>query len=220
MKRWGPILGLLVGGAIGFAIGWYLASGDVNKMGDWRQGAARFIGMASVIGMVGGYVVGMLAFRGVHVTRDGFTVSYKPAEAVPQGYRELKTLTVGDLVEKLKAFGYQPALEACDGLGQRGRPGDPDVPLVGANVALVDPGVRGWVRVELPVPAEGRARALGLVEIWSERGESAEELALFTLRALGELVHGVAASRESSQLSEDPVAMVTAGLAERPQHRK
>jgi hypothetical protein len=44
-------------------------------------------------------------------------------------------------------------------------------------------------------------------------------MALFTLRALGELVHSVAASRESSQLSEDSVAMLTAGLAERPQHR-
>jgi hypothetical protein len=211
---------VLVGGAIGFAIGWHFAAADINKAGDWRNGAARFIGMTSAIGMLVGYIVMMRVTRGVHVTRDGFTVTYKPAEAVPQGYRELKTLTVGDLVERLKAVGYQPALEACDELGQRtAKPGDPGVPLVGANVALVDPGVRGWVRVQLPPPAEGQARAIGIVEIWSERGDSAEELALFTLRMLGELVNGVAAARESSRLSEDPVAMLTAGLAERPKHR-
>jgi len=210
---------VLVGGAIGFAIGWHFAAADINKTGDWRNGAARFIGMTSAIGMLFGYIVMMRVTRGVHVTRDGFTISYKPAEPVPQGYRELRTLTVGDLVEKLKAVGYQPTLEACDELGQRMRPGDAGVPLVGANLAFVDPRVRGWVRVQLPPPAEGQARALGIVEIWSERGDSAEEMALFTLKSLGELVHGLAASRESSKLSEDPVAMLTAGLGERPRHR-
>lgn len=219
MKRWAPVLGALVGGAIAFAIAWHYASTDINKTGDWRNGAARFIGFISVIGVAVGWVVAMRLTRGVAVTRDGFTVSYKPAEAVPHGYRELKLLTVGDLIERLKSVGYQPSVEACDELGQRGKPGDGGVPLVGANVALVDPRVRGWVRVELPVPTDGQRRALGLVEIWSERGESAEEMALFTLKALGELVHGLAASRESSKLSEDPVGMLTAGLADRPQHR-
>ncbi|HTL37027.1 MAG TPA: hypothetical protein VL326_28015 [Kofleriaceae bacterium] len=219
MKRWGPILGALLGAVIGFALGWHYAADDIHKVGDWRHGAQRFIGFTSVIGLAIGYIAMMQLTRGAKLTRDGFTVSYKPAEAVPDGYRELKTLTVGDLVKRLEAVGYQPALEACDMLGQRMKPGDPGVPLVGANVALVDPGVRGWVRVQLPPPAEGQKRAMGLVEIWSERGESAEEMALFTLRMLGELVHGVAAARESSRLSEDPVAMLTAGLAERPKHR-
>lgn len=219
MKRWGPLVGALVGGAIAFAIAWHLASSDVNKEGDWRNGAARFIGFVGVIGIAVGYVGVSLLVRGPKVSRDGYTISYKPAEAVPQGYRELKTLLLGDLVDRLKALGYQPALEVCDELGTRTGPGDIGASLVGANVALVDPGVRGWVRVQLPAPKDGQARALGLVEIWSERGESAEELALFTLRSLGELVHGLAAARESSRLSEDPVAMLTAGLADRPRHR-
>ena len=40
-----------------------------------------------------------------------------------------------------------------------------------------------------------------------------------TLRALGDLVGSLTAKRETSNLSEDPVAMVTAGLAERPVYR-
>lgn len=219
MKRWGPLVGALVGGAIAFAIAWHLASSDINKEGDWRNGAARFIGFIAVIGIAVGYVGVSLIARGAKVSRDGYTITYKPAESVPVGYRELETLTLADLVDRLNALGYAPALEVCDALGTRMGPGDVGAPLVGANVALVDPGVRGWVRVQLPPPNDTQARAIGLVEIWSERGDSAEELALFTLRSLGELVHGLAAARESSRLSEDPVAMLTAGLADRPRHR-
>jgi hypothetical protein len=61
---------------------------------------------------------------------------------------------------------------------------------------------------------------MGLLEIWTERGNSAEELGLFTLRGLGELMSGLTASRESSVLSQDPVAMLTAGLPDSPQHRR
>ena len=158
--------------------------------------------------------------RGVAVSRDGFTLSYRPLEPVASGYRELTALAVSDLLERLRAVGYAPILEACDELGERAGAGDPSIPLAGANVALRNPGVRGWIRVQLSVPAEGQARALGLLEIWSERGDSAEEFGLFTLRALGELVGSLAASRESSRLSEDAVGMLTAGLADRPVHRR
>jgi hypothetical protein len=57
---------------------------------------------------------------------------------------------------------------------------------------------------------------MGLVETWSEKGESAEELALFTLKVLDGLVDELTASRETSRLGEDPVSLLTAGLGERP----
>jgi hypothetical protein len=221
MKRFAPLIGALVGGVAGFAIGYYLASADINKEGDWRNGAARFVGMASAIGIMLGYVVTSRFTRGVAVTRDGFTLSYRPADPVPTGYRELRTLTINDLIERLRAVGYAPVVQECDEVGERSaRTSDPTTTLVGANVAVTDPGVKGWIRVQLPAPRVDQARALGLVEVWTERGDSAEELALFTMRCLGELVGGLAASRESSRLSEDPVAMLTAGLAERPRHRR
>ena len=220
MKRWAPVLVGLLTAAIGYAIAWHFASADISKEGDWRNGAARFIAMAAAVGGALGFGITLYVTRGVKLARDGFTLSYRPADPVPDGYRELKTLTVGDLVERLKAVGYAPVLEACDELGERtgAKPSAADS-LIGTNVALVDPGVKGWVRLQLPAPAEGQKRALGLVEIWSERGESAEELALFTMRVMGELVGNLAGSRESSRTSEDPVAMLTAGLADRPQHR-
>jgi hypothetical protein len=154
------------------------------------------------------------------VTRDGFTLAYASIKPKPDGYRELTTARVADLLAALQAVGYAPTAQACDDTGEPTGPIAPETPLSGVNVALRDPGVRGWIRVQLSQPIEGRPRSLGLIEMWSMRGDSTEELALFTLRALDALLEGVTASRESSVLSNDPASMLTAGLAERPMHRR
>lgn len=219
-KRWAPVFGALIGGAIAAAIAWTLAGSDVNRLGDWRGGSARFIGMVTALGVFVGFFATARLTRGAPVTRDGFTLSFRPLEPIPAGYRELTTLTVEDLLSRLREAGYAPKLGACDEVGERVGDGDPTTPLVGANISIADPGVRGWIRVHLPRPAQGQVRALGLVEVWSERGDSAEELALFALRALDGLVGNLAASRESSRLSEDRASLVVAGLADRPVHRR
>jgi hypothetical protein len=220
MKRWLPLIGAVIGGSVAAAIAWALMGADVDKLGDWHNGPLRFFGMLSALGLFVGYFVTVRVIRGRAVSRDGFTLSLAPLAPVATGYRELATLTVESLVERLRAVRYAPRLEACNELGERAGACDPAAPLAGVNVAIIDPGVRGWIRLQLPVPAANQARALGLLEIWSEGGDSTEELALFTLRALGELVSGLAAKRETSSLSEDPVALLTAGLAERPVHRR
>jgi hypothetical protein len=216
---WWIVLGTVAGGVVAGAIAWALAGADVNKEGDWRNGAARFLGFVTALGLVGGHLVARRLVAGVAVTRDGYTLSYRAIHPTAEGYREMKTTSVADLLAALAATGYRPRAEACDEAGQPAGSIDATHPLAGANVAIRDPGVRGWIRLQLAPPIEGRARALGLVEVWSERGTSADELALFTLRALDGLIGSVAASRESSRLSEDPVSLLTAGLGERPVHR-
>jgi len=57
MKRWLPLLGAVIGGVVAAAIAWALAGADVNKLGDWRNGAGRFLGMVTAIGLLAGYVV-------------------------------------------------------------------------------------------------------------------------------------------------------------------
>ncbi len=210
------LLGALGGGAVAFAIAWSLAGDDVHQLGDWRAGAARFIGFATVLGLFAGGAIAPRITRGKAVTRDGFTLSYRPIEPTATGYRELATLTVEDLLAGLRRAGYAPAAAASDDTGGVRGPIDPTTPLAGANVAIRDPRVRGSIRVQLAQPPEGAARAMGLVEIWSEKGDSAEELALFTLKVLDGLVGDLTASRETSQLGQDPVALLTAGLGERP----
>jgi len=219
MKRAAPYLAALAGIAIGVAIGWTLAGADVGQLGDWRGGAGRFIGMLGAIGGLVGYVGARVILGKRPAQRDGFTLSFRRIDPQATGYREVTTLTVGDLVAALAAVGYEPHAEACDDAGLPVGAIDPTTPLAGANLALRDRGVRGWVRVQLAPPDPARARSLGLVEIWSERGDSAEELGLYVVRVLDELVGDVHAARESSRLGEDSAKLLTAGLGPRPVHR-
>jgi hypothetical protein len=205
---WVAVLVGLAGGALLGGIAWKLAYADVNKEGDWYGGAAEFIGSAGALGVFVGY----FAVARKKLARDGFTLMYASIESKPEGYRELATLRVADLLAALRADGYAPSAEACDEVGQRRGALDENTALAEASFAIVDRGVRGWIRIELHAHR-------GLVEIWSERGDSAEELALFALRSLDRLVGSLRAARETSALAPDPVSTLTSGLGERPLHR-
>jgi len=216
---WWPFVGAVIGGVAGIAIGMALAGDDVNRVGDWRNGAARFVGMTGAIGLFAGYAIAQQLARGKRVNRDGFTLAYRPIAPTAEGYRENKLVTVGDVLAGLAKAGFEPRAEACDQFGERKGSIDDTTVLPGANVAISDPRVRGWIRVALAPSNEDQPRSLGLVEIWSERGGSAEELGLFTLRVLDGLVVELTATRESSALGLDPIPLLTAGLAERPIRR-
>ena len=218
-KFWIPVIAAIACGALGGAIGYLLAGNDLDNAGHWQPGVRRFIAFTGTIGVFVGYAVAARLVRGKAVTRDGWTLSYRRIEPKASGYRALDTLKVKDFFAGLRELGYEPHAEGCDDFGNRRGKVDENDALAGCNVALVDRRVRGWVRVQLPVPAEGAARGMGLIEIWNEGGESSHELGLFAMRVLSTLVDGVTAARESSRTSQDPVAMVTAGLGDRPVHR-
>ncbi len=118
MKRWWPVIGALGGGVLGFAIAWALASDDIGKAGDWRGGAERFVGFAAVAGLAVGYVVVRQVAGRAPVTRDGFTLAYASIKPKPDGYRELTTARVADLLAALQAVGYAPTAQACDDTGE------------------------------------------------------------------------------------------------------
>jgi hypothetical protein len=210
------VLGALAGGALGFGIGWALAADDLSQLGDWRHGSERFVGFGAAAGLALGALVTARITRGKAMARDGFTLSYRIIEPTATGYREVVTPTVGALLTGLRRIGSSPEAAACDDTGAPRGPIDVTTPLAGANVAIREPRVRGVIRIHLVTPPAGAARAMGLVEMWSERGDSTEELGLFTLKVLGELVDDLTASRETSQLGQDPVALLTAGLGARP----
>jgi hypothetical protein len=220
VKRWLPlIVGVLAAAAAG-AVAYWFASGDIGKSGDWRNGALRFIGFAAALGLLAGYIATSVVVRGVRVARGGFTLSYPKIVPRAETYRQMSTLVVGDLTAALRAVGYEPAIHACDETGAPRSALDPTTLLAGCNVAIVDPRVKGWVRLELPLPREAQSRGMGLVETWSKRGASTEELALFVIRSLDTLVGDVHASREDSRTTPDPASLVTAALGDRAVHRR
>src|SRR6188474_3161417 len=98
MKRWWPIVGALVGGLFAFAIAWTLAGDDAQKLGDWRGGAERFIGFVSALGAGIGYIVTRQLGGRTRYTRDGFTLAYASILPKPDGYREMTTARVADLI--------------------------------------------------------------------------------------------------------------------------
>jgi hypothetical protein len=199
MKRWLPVVvAVLTGTAFGVAA-YALASANVGDTGDWRHGAQRFIGFAGALGVFAGYVVSAFVVRGARLVRGGFTLTYPTIIPRPAGYREVTTLTVGDLVARLRKAGYEPDTQGCDETGSPQGALDPTTPLAGCNLAIIDRKVAGWVRLELVVPREGQPRGFGLIETWSKRGPSTDELALFVIRILDGLVGEVSAAREDSR---------------------
>ena len=215
-----PVLGALVGAAILSAVAYGFASGDLNKAGDFKRGAAKFIGMAGTIGLVVGWFVTVRLARGPTFSRSGLTLGYKRIEPTATGYRELTTLTVDDLVARLRELGYQPVAKACDELGTVLGKLEGRTPLAGANFAITDAGVKGWIRVQLGAPPEGNARAMGLIETWASNGDSATELGLFTLRALDGMLGELTASYDDSALSGTPAKLFAAALPDQPKHRR
>jgi hypothetical protein len=220
MKRLLPYIAAVIGAGIAGAIAYSYAGADINQAGDWRNGAARFVGMIATLGGAVGFFGVRQLLGKAPLARDGFTLSYRRIDPSADGYRETKTVSVGDLIGALKTLGYEPAVEACDVYGEPRGTIDLQAPLAGSNLALRDPRVRGWIRIELAAPITGQARSLGVIEVWSGRGDSAAELGLFVVRALDGLVEGLSAARESSRLSEDPASLLTAGLPDRPAHRR
>jgi len=215
-----PVLGALAGAVILSVIAWTFASGDVNKAGDWKHGAAKFVGMAGTIGLVVGWFGTARLTRGATYARTGLTLGYQRIEPTASGYRELTTLTVDDLLARLRELGYQPVAKACDELGTVRGELDGRTPLAGANFAVTDRGVKGWIRVQLAAPPEGNARAMGLIESWTANGESATELGLFTLRALDGMLGELMASYDDSALSGTPAKLFAAALPDQPKHRR
>ncbi|HEY4055090.1 MAG TPA: hypothetical protein VGM39_00735, partial [Kofleriaceae bacterium] len=177
MRRLAPFIGALIAGGVGVAVAYAFAGNDIGHLGDFRNGALRFIGGAGALGAIVGWYAGARVALGRPITRESFTLSYKPAGPEARGYREMKELAVEDLLVRLRAAGYAPSIETCTALGERTKTvADASQTLVGMNAAIMDPSVRGYVRLQLPPPSETAKRSLGVLEVNSEGGPSAEQL--------------------------------------------
>jgi len=220
MQRfWMSVAGGVVGGTVAGFIGWKLAGDDIQHIGDWRIGGGRFIGFLVMLGIAIGFMLVRRVVSGKLHTSEGYMLSYTRIAPKTEGYREGAKVTVADLVAGLTTVGYEPIVTACDETGEPLGPIELDTPLAGANIGIRDPQVKGWVRLQLAPESEQAKRRMGLLDTWTHRGPSTDELALFTLRALDQLAGDLTAARRSSQLGQDPAALVTAGLGDKPVYR-
>ena len=189
---------------------------------DTYPGARRSLG-GYVVGW-GATMAGCFAFvgvrrllRGPQFPIRGFTLAFREPAPSAVGYREVADVSVGDLLAALRDLGYEPEAAACDDAGAARGPADARAPLVGAHVVVTDPAGAGSVRIQLVAPSRAPgARRLGLVEIRADQDSAIDHLGLYALRTIDRLIGRVAASPIDSALTAEPVALVTAGLPDRP----
>jgi hypothetical protein len=157
--------------------------------------------------------------RGVAAGSIDFVLSYRRPPPRAIGYRTQREVSIGDLLDALRALGYAPRARTCNDLAEVVGPADDDAALLGAHLEIDVARCRGHIRVQLPDPGapEPGAQRLGELEIRGGPGSAAEELGLFALRALAGLLDELEAARGDSALAPVAVPLLTAALPERPE---
>jgi hypothetical protein len=189
------VLALLIAAAVAAvaALGsWTLVRDDVSRWegaGISATGAWRFVVGAAAAAGVLGFLVARRLLRGAPVKRRCWLLQ------VPAGARAPRP---AELVERLHARGYRLELHA----GEDG--------VVALRDARIGPRGTG---VSLRMPAAGA----GLIEVAERQGAgAAEELALFVIAELGDLVPGLVYKPIDSAGSADSATLLRAALPERP----
>jgi hypothetical protein len=118
---------------------------------------------------------------------------------------------LGQLIEKLGGFGYEPAAHVLDETGQVGAPASPGLELVGTQFRIVDRRAHaelGMVAIRLR-QADGGAIA-GLIEATDTGPGLYDEMAQYLILALGDLLPHL----EFTTLSRAPAWRKPAALRE------
>jgi hypothetical protein len=134
------------------------------------------------------------------------------------GYRDAALPTVADATAALEAVGYRLEVSQVDDLGQVLGPMDARAPLPGAMFLLADRrlGRKTGVIIRLSSNAAEAASTLGFVEVSGKARSGTEELAMFAISRLAELLPGLQYKAGDSSLEPDEVALLRATLPDRP----
>jgi hypothetical protein len=134
-------------------------------------------------------------------------------------YREASPPTVQDLIDRLARHGYQlQASQVAEDRVTRGA-ADPRTPLAGSMIDLCDARLPRGTRVILHVTERAATEGGGtgtVTAIEGGRKLAGEELALFTIRELGQILPGLAYKDIESALTPDSTEMLAAALPDRP----
>lgn len=134
------------------------------------------------------------------------------------GYRHAALPTVADLSGLLEAAGYRLEVSQVDDLGEVLGPMDERAPLPGTMFLLADRrlGRKTGVIIRLSESAAEAASTLGFVEVSGKVRSGTEELAMFAITRLAELLPGLQYKSGDSSLEPDDVGLLRATLPDRP----
>ncbi len=179
----------------------------------------------SFVGMIGAatFFLGFLAMRRFtrkpHAEERTWLLRVDRVVPTATSYREASPPTVQDLVDRLARHGYVlQAMQVGEDRVRRGA-ADPRAPLAGAMFDLCDARLPGGTRVVVHVNerAAGEGGGTGTVTaIEGGRKQAGEELALFAIRELGQILPGLEYKDIESALTPDSTEMLGAALPDRP----
>ncbi len=113
--------------------------------------------------------------------------------------------TVQDLAKRLASVGYKPELFEVDDLGNARGPMDARVPLIGTKFVIVDPrlgsGGAGLTIRFSQLSGDMKGAGLSFVEARDSSGDAYEEMAIFAIVELAELLPGSCTSGPTSPLA-------------------
>ena len=196
-----------------------LVAPRVASMGGWyTRWDQSFVGMIGAAGFFLGF------FGTIRLTRkprpDERSWMLSMAQVVPtaQSYREASAPNVQDLIARLAAHGYQLEATQVDESRNPAGAGDGRAPLTGSAIELRDRRLPGGARVIVQVSqrAAGEGGGLGIVTAEGGRKRAAEEMALFTICELAQLLPGLRYKDADSALEPDTTEMLRASLPDRP----
>jgi hypothetical protein len=193
-------------------------AGAVAAKGGWLAGWDRsFVGMCGAAGFFLGYFASLRFLRGARREVRSWVLSVEQVVPAATGYREAAAPSAKDLVERLAARGYRLRVQRVDEAGAAVEGGDERDPLAGRGVELEDERAGARVIVRLSERAAGEGGGLGVVTAIERGGKRAsEELALFAIVELAELLPGLKYKDVDSALTPDDTEMLRASLPERP----
>jgi hypothetical protein len=155
----------------------------------------------------------LLLNHGPSHTRS-YTLFVSTAPVEPGGYREAQRPTLGALLEKLGALGYRLEALAADADGNPTSALDASAPLCGPVIWLRLAGAapyQGGVRLRMP---EGPGA--GEVDATDTPSGRYEELAQYTIVALGRLFRGTTFKESFSSLTPESTEWLEPQLPDRP----
>jgi hypothetical protein len=202
-------------------ITWLMVRADAHR---WTQAGfaigpeLKFVFFFSVV--IGGvaFAISRRLIHGPAIVYNDWILTIPALPKQESGYRESKSITVADLLDRLARRGYQLSATAVDVHGEKVGPMDARAALAGVAVSFKDPRLGGWsssLVLRISAMTEHSA-GIGAVETRDVKGAGYQELATFVIAELDGLIPGVRYKLGNSGLSADLASELHALLPTAP----
>lgn len=223
------VLGVGVGlglALVAALVSWRLVRADARRAesaGVVKGGPYAFVGGIAALGAALGYGVGRRFGRGRATRTTGWTLTMDRVVPRAASYRDAAPPSIGQLIDRLTARGYQLSVRGVSADGAPGAPAELGSALVGGAYWLHDarlgpPGTGVEIRISADADRDAGGRgAVRAIDV--ARCEACAELARFAIVDLAPLLPGLRFLADDSRLSPDPVEVLRAALPDRPRGR-